>query len=120
MRDETTAEGESVRRFHTLQLSRASTAVFALSWTAVHPITESSPLYGVDPELLATGQAVLVASLVGIEEATAQTVHARHTWTTAEILYDHRFKDVLRLTSDGQRALDYTAFHEVEPAPPQK
>src|SRR5438067_1243470 len=43
-RNETTKEGEKVRRFHDLALQRERTAIFALTWTAVHPITPASPL----------------------------------------------------------------------------
>jgi inward rectifier potassium channel len=115
LRDEKTVEGEEIRRFHTLPLTRASSAVFALSWTAVHPIDASSPLFGVTPESLRASQAQLIASLLGIEEATAQTVHARHAWAAEDILFDHRFQDILVKLPDGGRALDYAQFHTVVP-----
>ncbi len=115
LRDEKTLEGESIRRFHTLPLTRESSAVFALSWTAIHPIDASSPLYGATPESLQKTASQLVASLVGIEEATAQTVHARYTWKGDCILFGHRFRDILVTLADGRRAVDYEHFHEVEP-----
>jgi inward rectifier potassium channel len=115
VRDETTQEGERVRRFHTLPLTRSSNAVFALSWTAVHPIDEASPLFGQTAESLDASDANLVASLVGIEEATAQTVHARYAWGAEAILFDHRFADILVPLADGLRGLDYTRFHDVVP-----
>jgi inward rectifier potassium channel len=117
VRDETTLEGEPVRRFHTLNLARASSAVFALSWTAIHPIDEASPLFGATRESLEASRADLVASLVGIEEATAQMVHARYAWKAVDILVEHRFVDIVVLMDDGRRALDYARFHDVEPAP---
>jgi inward rectifier potassium channel len=113
VRDEKTLEGEEVRRFHTLPLARSSSAVFALSWTAIHPINEASPLFGETAASLERSRADLVASLVGIEEVTAQTVHARYAWKAAAILFDHRFVDILVRTPDGRRALDYTRFHDV-------
>ncbi|MGO9837478.1 MAG: ion channel [Polyangiaceae bacterium] len=118
VRDETTEEGEAVRRFHSLALARSSSAVFALSWTAIHPIDPSSPLYGETPESLMKSRADIVASLVGIEEATGQTVHVRHAWKGEDIRYDHRFADILVLLPDGRRALDYARFHDVEPVAP--
>jgi inward rectifier potassium channel len=114
VRDETTQEGEAVRRFHTLPLTRSSSVVFALSWTAVHPIDESSPMHGATPESLKKSRTDLVASLVGIEEATAQTVHARYAWRAEDILFGHRFRDILVRTPDGRQALDYARFHDVE------
>jgi inward rectifier potassium channel len=115
VRDETTQEGEPVRRFHSLALARSSSAVFALSWTAIHPIDASSPMYGETPESLMKSRADVVASLVGIEEASGQTVHARHAWKGDDIRYDHRFGDILVYLPDGRRALDYARFHHVEP-----
>jgi inward rectifier potassium channel len=113
-RDERTREGEDVRRFHTLPLVRARNAVFALSWTVVHPLDEASPLFGETSESLKKTNAILVLSLVGIEEATAQTVHSRHTWLADEIHFDHRFRDILKLAPNGRRTIDYALFHDVE------
>ncbi len=115
VRDETTVEGEAVRRIHSLALTRASTAVFALSWTAVHPIDATSPFYGATPDALERDHADVIASLVGIEEATGQTVHARHAWKGADIRFSHRFADILVRLADGRRAVDYARFHDVEP-----
>jgi inward rectifier potassium channel len=115
LRDEITLEGESIRRFHTLPLTRSTTSVFALSWTAIHPIDEHSPLYGVTREELVAAGALLVASLVGLEEATGQTVHVRHTWTADQVLADHKFVDIFSTRPDGRRTVDYELFHDVEP-----
>jgi inward rectifier potassium channel len=114
VRDETTVEGEAVRRFYTLPLTREWSAVFAISWTAVHPIDASSPLHGETSESLMKCSAQLVASLVGIEEATSQSVHARYAWRSDGILFGYRFKDILFKLPDGRRAVDYEHFHEVE------
>jgi inward rectifier potassium channel len=117
LRDETTLEGEPIRRFHTLHLTRGASAVFALSWTVVHPIDESSPLFGETPESMKKCDLQLAAALVGIEEASTQTVHVRHAWTSEDILFDHRFQDILKKTPQGGRALHYENFHNVEPMP---
>jgi inward rectifier potassium channel len=117
LRDETTLEGESVRRFHTLALTRSSTAVFALSWTAIHPIDAGSALLGETRESLIANNALLVASVIGLEEATGQTVHARHTWSAQDVLVDYRFKDIFATRPDGRRTVDYALFHEVEALP---
>jgi inward rectifier potassium channel len=115
LREETTLEGETIRRFHAMPLTRSSTAVFALSWTAIHPIDASSPLYGETTESLARTGALVVASLLGLEEATGQTVHSRHTWSADQVLFDHRFKDIFSTNAQGRRIVDYALFHDVEP-----
>lgn len=112
-RNETTAEGERMRRFHDLEMSRRQTALFALSWTAIHPITARSPLHGATPESLAAAEAEIVVSLLGIDEQFSQTVHARHRYQAGDIVWNARFADIL--FRDGRRQLDYTRFHEVVP-----
>ncbi|MBU7582332.1 MAG: ATP-sensitive inward rectifier potassium channel 10 [Nostoc sp. TH1S01] len=115
MRDEVTAEGEFMRRIYDLKLLRQQTPGFALSWSVMHVIDESSPLYGMTPESLIQTNCVLMISLTGIDETVAQVVHARHSYGTNEILWNHRFVDILHHTSDGHRYIDYNHFHDVQP-----
>jgi len=115
VRDETTAEGERMRRFHDLALSRRQSALFALSWTAIHPITATSPLYGATPESLAAADAEVVVSLLGLDELFAQTIHARHRYGADDIVWNARLADIL--FRDGRREIDYTHFHDVVPLP---
>ena len=61
-RDEVTVEGEEVRRFYELGLVRDWTPLFALTWTVVHPIDETSPLWGETPESLAKADEIGRAS----------------------------------------------------------
>lgn len=111
-RNEVTAEGERVRRFHDLTLSRDRNAAFALSWTAVHPITRSSPLHDVTYESMVASDALLIVALVGIDEVSAQTVHARYVYGPNDLRWDERFVDVLGRTDDGRRLIDYRVFHD--------
>lgn len=114
-RDEISTEGDFMRRFHDLKLVRSQNPLFSLSWTAMHQIDEYSPLYGATPESLAESETELLVSLNGLDETVSQTVHARHTFTAAEILWNMRFVDILKWTADGERYIDYTNFHNVTP-----
>lgn len=115
LRDEVTQEGQYIRRFYDLKLLRSQTRIFALSWTVMHEIDESSPLYGATPELLAEAETDIVATLTGIDETASQTVHARHYYVTDEILWNMRFVDIFSRKPDGRRLLDFTRFHDVTP-----
>lgn len=117
LRDEVTKEGESIRRFYDVTLVRERTAMFALSWTAVHVIDETSPLYGVTPETLKQWDAAIVVTLVGLEEELAATVHARHYYTHDHIKFGHRLVDIMSRNAEGRRRVDYTKFHDVEKVP---
>ena len=113
-RQETTVEGESLRRFYDLAMTRNRSAMFAFSWTAVHRIVEGSPFFGETRESLAKCEPEVVVSITGLDETFSQTIHARHTYKLDEIIWGARFADVLILHPDGSRSIDYTHFDEVE------
>jgi inward rectifier potassium channel len=115
VRNEVTAEGERVRRFYDLSLARSSNAVFALSWTAMHPITRDSLLHGATGESLRAQSAQLIVSLMGIDETSSQTVHARHAYAVDDIRWETRFADILSREPNGQQVVDYRKFHDVVP-----
>jgi inward rectifier potassium channel len=115
--NEITREGESVRRFYDLALQRQRSALFALTWTAVHPITTDSPLHGRTPAQLATADAEVIVSFVGIDDTFAQPIHSRFAYPHDHLRWDHRFVDILTFGADGVRQIDYTHFHDVEPLP---
>lgn len=115
MRDEVNAEGEFMRRVYDLNLIRSQNPSFSLSWTAMHPIDEQSPLYGETPETLIAGESILVVTLTGIDETVSQTIHTRHTYSVNEILWDRRFVDILLKMPNGHRYVDYSHFHDVKP-----
>lgn len=104
-----------MRRVHDLKLVRSQNPVFSLSWTAMHPIDEHSPLYGATPETLAEAETAIVITLTGLDETVSQTVHARHTFAVQEILWNMRFADILLRMPHGHRYIDYTRFHDVIP-----
>lgn len=112
---ETTPEGETLRRLHDLRMTREQNALFALSWTAVHPINAASPFHGATKESLVASEAEIIISLTGIDESFSQTVHARHSWIAEEIIWGARFVDILSRLPDGRRQVDYRRFHDVEP-----
>lgn len=115
VRNEVTKEGHFMRRFYDLQLVRHATPVFALSWTIMHQIDETSPLYNATAESLAEAETELVITLTGIDESVSQTLHTRYAFASSEILWNMRFVDILSRMPDGRRLVDYTYFHDVVP-----
>jgi inward rectifier potassium channel len=115
-RQERTVEGEDVRRFYDLELARYRNALFALSWTVIHPIGESSPFYGGDLDALAAAKMSLIVSMTGLDETFSQTVHARHEYNFDDIIWGARLVDILERTPSGQ-SINYDRFDDVEPAP---
>ncbi|WP_144864119.1 ion channel [Hyella patelloides] len=115
MRDEVSIEGEYMRRFYLLKLLRNQTPRFTLSWTVMHPIDENSPLWQATSESLVKTRAMLVVSLNGIDETVCQPLHAPYCYSANEILWSHRFADIVHQTPEGHHYIDYTHFHNATP-----
>ncbi|HUY27916.1 MAG TPA: ion channel [Candidatus Binataceae bacterium] len=116
-RIEKTAEGETVRRWYDLAMLRDRSALFALSWTAQHRVDESSPLANATPESLTRENAALTVSITGLDETFSQTVHARHYYDAAAILFGKRLADIMTFTPGGSTEVDYSRFDDVVDAP---
>jgi len=114
-REETTLEGDRMRRFHDLVLLRPRSTLFSFSWTAIHPITAASPFHGATPAALVAAEAEIVVSLMGYDENLAQTVHARHRYQPGDVAWGARFVDILIREPGGMRRIDYAHFHDVVP-----
>ena len=115
MRDEINREGEYMRRFYLLKLIRDRTPRFTLSWTIMHPIDKNSPLWQATPESLAKTRAMIVVSFSGIDETVCQSLHAPHSYSANDILWSHRFADIIHQAPEGHQYIDYTYFHRAIP-----
>lgn len=113
LKPEVTAEGERMRRFHDLVLTRSQTPLFALTWMVIHEITESSPLFGETEASLQAMNVRIIVTLTGIDSTFAQTIHARTSYFAENIVWGGRFVDVTSQLPDGRLQVDYTKLHEV-------
>jgi inward rectifier potassium channel len=108
-----TAEGHVMRAFFDLPVVRARSPLFLLSWTIMHRLDENSPLYGATAETLLAEHAEIIVVISGVDETFAQRIHARHAYSAEQILWDKQFVDILSVTPEGMRAIDYRRFHDV-------
>jgi inward rectifier potassium channel len=123
MRVETSPEGYSLRKLYDLPLVREQHPAFQFSWTLMHVIDETSPLFGETAESMEAREATLLVTIEGADEQTSQTMQARHTWEADAIRWQHKYVDLVR-EEDGVSHIDYMHFHEIEAleplAPPVK
>lgn len=84
-------EGRHVRRYFPLELERDRVLFLALTWTIVHPITESSPLLGKTAEELRDLQAEVMVMIKGFDETFGQIVYSRRSYRYDEIRWEARF-----------------------------
>jgi inward rectifier potassium channel len=115
LREETTQEGLRIRRFYDLVLSRAETPIFSLSWLIMHPITPTSPFHEVTDEGLENCEFALIVSITGLDETLSQTLHARQSYFNTDIRLNHRFRDMLEVSEDGDRLIDLRRIDDTEP-----
>ena len=118
----TTPEGFSLRRVEDLRLLRERHPLFMLSWSVMHVIDESSPLHGQTAESLEQSSALLLLTIEGTDETTAQTMLARREWGHDALRWNHRYADLVRTDGTDTHVIDYSLFHQVLPlddvAPP--
>lgn len=117
-RNETTDEGVTFYRLLDLKLNRERSPAIARSWTVLHTIDETSPLFGATPESAKKEDFELIVSLIGLDDTSYQPVHARYTYEHAEIVWGKRLVDVLSEDPDGNITLDLAHFHEVTDGTP--
>jgi inward rectifier potassium channel len=116
--NQTTREGEQLRRAIELPLVRPSTSLFVLSWTAIHRIDETSPFYGEGAiEKLREQRGEIFLTFTGLDETIAAQIHARYRYGVDDVMENARFADILQILPDGTRVLDYENFHEIVRAP---
>jgi inward rectifier potassium channel len=113
---ENDGRGQRVRRYQVLPLERNKVTFFPLSWTIVHPIDSASPLATRTHEVLLQEEAEILVLLSGIDEAFAQTVHARTSYRPDEIVWNARFASVFTSPRPGVVGIDIARLHEVERA----
>jgi inward rectifier potassium channel len=87
--------GEIKRKYYNLELERKQVKFFAMAWTVVHPITESSILFNETAESLAEADAEILISLEGTDDTQADKVHTRRSYLYEEILWGRKFDNIL-------------------------
>ncbi|MFN0277129.1 MAG: transporter [Pyrinomonadaceae bacterium] len=117
--------GRSVRRFDFLELERNRVTFLPLALTVVHPIDESSPLYGLSDEDYVRSDAEILILLTATDETFSQVVHTRSSYKPHEIRCGHKFVSIYNEVEDGEPiSIDIRKLSEIEPTklevqPPQ-
>jgi inward rectifier potassium channel len=107
-----------IREFTTLALEFDRITFLPLSWTVVHPITTTSPLYGLTPRDLVENEAEFLVLLSATDETFSQVVHSRTSYRSDEIVWNARFRPMFLESQDvGVAGMDLSLIHDFEPAP---
>jgi inward rectifier potassium channel len=115
------ADGLRTRRYYPLQLERSSVVFLPLTWTVVHPIDPTSPLYGETEQTLRSSQTEFLVLLSGFDETFSATVQTRTSFVPNEVLWGFRFANafVTGKAKHGKVAVDMRQFDAVDAALPK-
>jgi inward rectifier potassium channel len=110
--------GKFVRRYYGLNLERSKVNFFPANWTIVHPITDSSPIFGKSKDDLLESDAEFLVLIKGTEETYNQTVNSRTSFHVKEVIVGAKF---LPMFSDVQGAgvitLDLNKLSDIQEVP---
>lgn len=109
-------EDDGKKHVHRLALERNSVLVFPLNWTIVHPIDKQSPLYGLTEKDLAKKHAEFLISITAVDQDLSKTVYVRSSYTSNEILFEHKFVNILEKDQSGTVVVDPKRVSEIEKA----
>lgn len=112
-------DGVRTRRYYPLILERDRVTFLPLTWTIVHPIDESSPIFGETEESMRESQSEFLVLLSGFDETVAATVLQRTSFIPDEMLWGARFANafLIAATTGRKVAFDMRQFDKTEPAP---
>jgi inward rectifier potassium channel len=111
LREVHTPEGHVMRRFTDLSLVRSFSPIMSLSWTLIHVIDETSPLWAKSVDDLNGEDVSIFVSIGGYDEAISAWVVDRKVYPADRIRYGHAFEDIMSDSEDGRIILDLTRFH---------
>ncbi len=113
VRTEHTAEGVLYYRLRDLTLERDRSPALSRSWVVMHRIDDTSPLHDATPESFARDEVEFMVTVVGIDETSAQNLHARFTYHHSRVRWGARHADMLSERDDGGLRLDMAHFDRI-------
>ncbi|MBK6362129.1 MAG: K+ channel, inward rectifier [Saprospiraceae bacterium] len=103
------------REFFTLDLERKKVIFFPASWTIVHPITDSSPLYRLTNDDFYNRDVEFIVLLKAFDESFSQTVYSRSSYKAHEINWGEKFVYLIN-QEKGHLTVDVRRIDETEKA----
>lgn len=112
-----TVEGEGTalhRDFRDLKLEIPAVYFLPLTWTVVHKIDETSPLWGATAQDLAAGELQLLILVKAFDDTFSQTVFGRYSYTHDQLVWNARFVRAFDVDEQGSLVLDMRRISQYE------
>ena len=107
-------DGDLKRSFIELPLERSGVYFFALTWTVVHPIDSSSPLFGKTRADLAKLSAEFLVLIQGFDDTFSQVVHSRYSYRHDDMIWGAKFIPAFRVDSKGDMVVEVNRIDEMK------
>lgn len=114
--EEETAEGQIMRRFHSLPLEREYAPLFTMTWTGIHRLDEHSPLRAIKLSNDWDRLMFILVTFEGNDSTTLQTVLAQQVYLPSQIAFGYAFEDIILTEPDGRISLQLNRLDAVKPA----
>lgn len=98
-------EGRPVNKFYTLDLEFTKVNALTLSWTLVHPITESSPLFNFTKEDFEAIDGEVIVYVKVFDDMFSTSVAKRTSYTFSEIVFGAKFTPMFSRSNDDNKTL---------------
>ncbi len=99
--------GKMTNKFFPLTLEFNTVTALTLSWTIVHPITESSPLYKFTQKDFANAKGEMLVFIKAFDDMFSSTVVARTSYIFNEVIFGAKFNPMFKNSSDKKRTILY-------------
>ena len=98
-------DGKQVNRFFPLALELSKVNALSLNWTLVHPINSDSALHQIPFKELKAIKAEILVFVKGFDETFSNTVIARTSYITDEIIFGAKFKPMYHRSENGRTTI---------------
>ncbi|HTF05092.1 MAG TPA: ion channel [Bacteroidia bacterium] len=106
--------GSKTRSFDRLTLERNKINLFPTSWTIVHPIDETSPLYGKTAKDLEDMKLEAFILLKAFDDTFSQTVYSRTSYHANEVVFGAKFLPMFYQQENGKTVLNLELINAME------
>jgi inward rectifier potassium channel len=107
-------DGQLKRNFVDLELERRKVYFLPLTWTIVHPIDTTSPLYGKTADDLANMAAEILILIQAFDDSFSQVVHSIYSYRHSEFLWGAKFAPAFNVDPKGDLVLDLDRVNELK------
>ncbi|MBK9328370.1 MAG: hypothetical protein IPM95_03440 [Sphingobacteriales bacterium] len=110
----TEVDGSAVRQYFELELERKEIIFLASSWTIVHPVNESSPLFGMSRQEFDSSEPEFMLQLKVYDQSYSQDTFTNTSFRKEEIIWNARFEKILT-SHESVNYVDFSKFNSTIP-----